>query len=1531
MVATKPVRAPSRVAAAILLCVLMLVPALPLGAGQPPIVPETPTTPQVDIAVRQGSAWFYQGSASTPRPEQGSPFVDNRTDTTRLTVPIRNNGPVDREGVPVYFYFQKEQAQYADCVIVPRVRAATDAGPGIANATWVFDSRPFHGGGYNITVWAWVSRSTVQDAAGYTIPSCDPTKNGYTDTSTDVPGNNRIQAYFVKEHKLDLVITEFRWCNGTASSSTCDVVEPGENVTQEPEDVGVSGTPPTNTPPANTYFEARVENHGTWHNMSDYGADPSGDAHWGYALDMRLRGPYVGEAILTPTDVSGVGWKRSATWNLTGKAGVYNLTANIDPLGRLRQAVVSNDVAQKDFEVAYRELTGNFTAEDLRTDPSEPYPYDGAFDIVGNVTFRNDGPAHVPGEVNYRVYIEDTSRPYNQSNFVKYGVFNTMSNFSEHVVEFTFSVSTTPGSRFIEPGRHRIVAEIDSIDGDPGSTGFGTEWNRTFELDETNNNFTIDIYIEDGEEPDVLAAKITNGSVNNAPIGHTRPHEPFNVHANVTDNDASLLDVYANFTLDLEDEPDVWRVYKMSKQLDGDRYGARVSNFTFHDKENMSVENWTLRIEANDSFNNRVVGLPQTLQLYRWDIHNASHDYVLLRPANGTEFGWNNEPVEVRVLVLDNATGIGDQELNATNLALNLTTPPDENGVATTHTYPTWSAKTSCSGDTSGLNNINNAIGEQEINCEDYSQFAMSLDVSEELDGARPGTWNVSVTIRDVAGLARRINSTFEVVDRAPEILDHFVSTNVSDPGGTLRLVGNFSDDFAVKSAHVNFTRVTDKLVLNYTLTNLTIGAMEDGRAYYNYDTNLSLGRGASLGVAGTFNLTFEVVDFNGNWNTVAAGNFTLNDTDAPSFTAVGVAPPLQELDANVTFYARVSDQSNVTVELQVLRGSEEVFPKVLIPQANASADGNFTHTFNLSREGTYTWVAQAFDSRGLPTGAARTGPLTVRANLGPRIEVRSPSAVVDFERFGSATPRIDLLVYDSDGVDAQTVQMNVSGLPVVPDVLPGPAGVNGFILSYTVPATKKFSHRDVVEVNVTATDNSTARLTGHLNFSFTVDDVPPVARVVSINPSHRDQPSHPLNVSLQTRFTLAAEDDDGLPTKAASIRYRIIGGGNNAAETVYTGPFKITDVPGIYTGPRIYQVQFWAEDSVGNFDRSYNVTTIFVDDTPPALYQFFPQGRYINATFVDDRAGVDRAVAWHRINDDPYRPSPLTQDGDVWSLVLPEAKKGDVVSYYLQVWDKLENTDTFGNASAPYARFDVSNHAPELRITGPSAGARVSRGMDLTWEASDQDGDDLVFTVYYRAPGKTNFVEMARIENTAARRFTVDTTKLADGEYTFRVAAGDGGFVELAEVRVTLLNRAGAIGAVTPPPDRILPGESILIKAEVTKAQATVEARLYREGRLVDAYPMNDEGRDGDEVANDGYYSVRVAIDAAGDYKVDIYSQYREDGEQKESLVSGAATFSAGFTPGYVLSKYATLLVLIGLLAVAAIGAAVFVVTRRR
>lgn len=1291
--------------------------------------------------------------------------------------------------------------------------------------------------------------------------------------------------------------------------------------------------------------------------------------NYGYDIDVRVAqlgsNPRTGEKIVNSSVYpNGVGSFHSLTWPLVNRTGPFAVYAEINRNGALFGGVredmtTNNDRINESVMVSYADLRPEFVLTDFRTSQADPYPYPvgGSVTITGRVKFLNDGPSptinFTAGElakaqpISWRVYLD------NYANVVS----GTRSSVKAHddlesspwIETITLKNHTSiEASTYIAPGIHKLCADVDTI-------------NATNEFNETNNTYCIDIYIQDNRAPVIgemfgnFAPRLTFGAWNGdvMPPSGVHPRETFYVNMNATDEDQSHLNVSVEFTL--SSNSSVKRTYypcppnsgtqpmgcvRVLAVISDHTYGLGVNDFTMHNTTN-ATEKWKVATNATDSFGNYVLSPTSEFTLRKWPVQTLPVNKLVYgiqdQPAtlttgatfypDGATFNWSSATpaLNYRINVLEGDTGVDDQPNTTTNLGIRVLLP----GPPTQELYyngTSWNKHTNCT-PTPG-------IPRPTTTCTDWGNFSSaSLSGLKSRTGAGgPGRWNVTIEIADASGEIRKINQSFILIDTPPVLTDLSLSVGNVTAGGSFLVKANVTDDFNVNHSYVNFTRVSDKRNFSFELFNSSSSTVADGvRVAYN-DT-IHTGHGAQLGFAGDYDVTFAAVDAFGNWNNSTYGRFIVYDAEKPSLLEAGPDPALQEVGLNVTFSALATDASNMSVFLQVLRGSEEVFPKVNMSEEPL---GNFSYVTNFSTEGNYVWSIWAVDSSGLESNR-KTGPLSIRDNLGPRYEIRQPSTKINQQYYAKSAPQIGILIYDNDGVNKDTIVLEVAGEKIAPSelvIVPAGLDTKGFIVNYTVPADKRFQHNDVVAVNVSAVDESAKLLPTNTSFTFTVDDVAPTTSLLPFGPRFRADDRNIWNVSLTTQFTILADDSDGLPTPVDAIRYRIIGGGNNAAEAVYTGPFSIKDAPsGIYTGPRVYQIQYWAVDAVGNQNRTFDSITVYVDDLPPQLDPFgsLPQGRFVNATIIDDRSGVDRAVVWWNLNGGTYTPTQLDFTGGLWSTVLPEGKKQDRMSYYIQVWDRVNNTDTFGNATNPYSIFKVENHPPQLKITSPTTGSRIQRTVDIVWDSRDEDADPVIYTVYYRAPGKSSFVELAKLEAPGTTRYALDTSRFTDGEYTFRVLASDGSAATSSETTVTILNRGTAIGPISPVPGEVKPGEGVLITAEITKAQAVVEARIFRDGKFVEAYPMNDEGRDGDEVANDAKYSVRVAFDAAGQYNVEIFTRYQEDGQTKESVATNALSFGIPLTPGKVLSTYGGLIAIVGILALAGVGIAAFVLLRRK
>ena len=1587
MVVPQPLRWSSR-AAALALAALLLAPALLVQtAAQEPSLPDPGETDPVSSAnwllrIPQGEVKLTTASGRQVW------FLDNRS-TAVVQATVLNYGGQKSPAVPVYFWLSDLEGDpnqdtlpvFCDVVEVPEATLQDGRTiPGRAVASWDGFVVPasLTERGWNVTASVNQEPMYYQPDEGATrpnpaksrfpsgsaCPSPSHSRLGQVDGIDPVDPGHVAHGYFVKMKRLDLRVNAseessgIRWCRGNPTKDgTCDPVGAQEsypfvyNRTVHSQTISESGetagTFVDNPYVGPTYFQVDVVNDGTWQDVVDHGSACRCAA---FPYDVRVVVTGHGYAPNTTIawggqDARGVGWQTVGNITLREKAGLYTVNVTLDPAnaslpkGRLPEvddAAEANNRGTATFEVQWVDFAAAFNATDFRTDPAEAYEYTADFNIAGDVVFENLGPAPLlhpentstgqpRAAVGWKVWIPGT-------NLSKEGTFDADSDddperdgiqFIYESIEVNFSATSVPGNtHYVRPGKHVLVALID--------TG-----NRSYEPNESNNRVELEIYVQDENVPIVRS-----GPLLTAPLEHetgltsVRPREPFAIRARVDDDDKGSLKVVARFTL--EGNASHQRNYTLTQVTDGDSsFHALVGNFTFAGAG--IVQNWTYVLDVTDVFGNKVTTSPaKRITLEKYPLQSIPEAWIVRQYDDGTAFNYaDSDPIAYQVRLWQNWTGVLDQS----NYSKNLFMYVKPVGAAELNISAGWKNLTECT-----EVDAPPKLGElprRTTACNPGNDYFSHFQNVVSRGSGEPGVWNVSMRIMDASGESRWINRTLHLTDQAPRLLTQQVlgrdpsgawrEANAAEKGQTIWINATFTDDQPKEmQAYLNLTR-SDGRKVNHTLTPRPIVMVEaeDGSKvpHFTFNTSLKVGQGFDLGVGGDFQLSVAARDSTGNWLNTPPLAFKINDTQAPTILEGKVSPAIQEVGQDFTFAVRAVDETNVTATVSIQSGDTDALP----PVEMTTSDGqNFTYVANLSVEGNYAWKISVVDSLG--KSSEQTGTLAIRDNLGPRFEVRSPGNEIAGERYGPALPRLEIIAFDSDTVDVSSVALTVDGQPVVPEVGPPPAGMTGMTLSYQVPSSRRFQHGETVEVNVTATDGSAKKLQGWHNFTFRVDDVAPTARLVAFAPQYRAASSQDWNVSLETRFTLAADDNDGLPTDVAAIRYRILAAGANSGENVYSGPFRITDAPGVYRGPTAYTIQYWAEDSAGNVNTSRQTTKVYVDDAPPELIQYFPQGRFVNATFVDDRVGVARAVAWHRVNGEPYQPLILEAAGNnLWKGVVPEARKGDRVSYYLQAWDHLNNTQTFGNASEPKAFYNANNHEPNVRIVTPVAGSVVSNSFNLDWNASDQDGDALTFTISVKQPGKPGYTELAKLDSSEARRYPVDSRRYLDGQYAFRVSASDGGTVKHSEVAVTILNRDDPLVGVTPVTGRVAAGGTVLLKAEVAKAEALVEARLYRDGELVGAYAMNDEGKDGDEVANDGVYSVRAPVGSSGDYSVEIFTRYEQNGETKTSSRMDAITFSAVMTPGYVLQEYAVLLVLIGLAAVVAIGVAAWLVVRKR
>jgi sugar lactone lactonase YvrE len=85
-------------------------------------------------------------------------------------------------------------------------------------------------------------------------------------------------------------------------------------------------------------------------------------------------------------------------------------------------------------------------------------------------------------------------------------------------------------------------------------------------------------------------------------------------------------------------------------------------------------------------------------------------------------------------------------------------------------------------------------------------------------------------------------------------------------------------------------------------------------------------------------------------------------------------------------------------------------------------------------------------------------------------------------------------------------------------------------------------------------------------------------------------------------------------------------------------------------------------------------------------------------------------------------------------------------------------------------AGLDPALIGPQVQI--PPRRTFLRGAVSLQWQAEDRNGDQLLYTVYYRSVGETTFHLLK--ENLRDNFFSVDGAALGDGSYVFKVVASD-------------------------------------------------------------------------------------------------------------------------------------------------------------
>jgi hypothetical protein len=636
---------------------------------------------------------------------------------------------------------------------------------------------------------------------------------------------------------------------------------------------------------------------------------------------------------------------------------------------------------------------------------------------------------------------------------------------------------------------------------------------------------------------------------------------------------------------------------------------------------------------------------------------------------------------------------------------------------------------------------------------------------------------------------------------------------------------------------------------------------------------------------------------------------FTLVDTRAPTVanegavlvTEAGVdTQPKDAFQAGetLTLEADVDDDTrlNVTVEVQQVGASVVVHgpaPMVRVQGTKYRLGANLTTGPGTALpEGEYQVVVRAVDSANKQATSLQPFRFRVASNLPPTFSLRTP---VD-GGFGAANGNVSVDIRDTlQGVVASSVQLkygiNTPGAAATPVASPRVVELERrtsdnvpLVLraSFQLPATVQ--HGDTVTVTAEASDGSVPALAGSTMWNFTVDALAP-RTTISCTRSHPAAcgSEGPQAVRGDTVFTLAAVDLDP-QNKAragvAAIRYSVGSVTSVGPQQEVAGSNATFRLGQLVAQDGYYTLRFRAVDNAGNLETERSLV-FALDSAGPSIENPLvtptSTGWNLTATITDVESSVRSARAFVRAGATAYEERPLTRIADTtfWSGTLPGARRGAQVCYYLEAADHLDNVGNLGSASSPLC-FQSENHPPSLNVLSPRDGEGVGASMTVRWQVSDLDGDPVTVSLAYRRSQDVTLTPVAlTTEEQGSRTKVIDTSALVAGSYILQVTAADNQAFNNRTVRtinITVGGEGGSdLGRPTLAKGTFAIGEPVRVEVEIGRPARNVEARLLRDGNLVQSQPMEQVPAGG------RFYVATFTVTEPGLYTVEVIGEYAD------------------------------------------------------
>jgi hypothetical protein len=201
------------------------------------------------------------------------------------------------------------------------------------------------------------------------------------------------------------------------------------------------------------------------------------------------------------------------------------------------------------------------------------------------------------------------------------------------------------------------------------------------------------------------------------------------------------------------------------------------------------------------------------------------------------------------------------------------------------------------------------------------------------------------------------------------------------------------------------------------------------------------------------------------------------------------------------------------------------------------------------------------------------------------------------------------------------------------------------------------------------------------------------------------------------------------------------------------------------------------------------------------------PAGRFVQWKAVLREGGLVDAVALNYLQKNI---APVVDE----VVVQPGARVTAGATVAANATVQVVFPTTVGASTVPIFTPDAS--------TTPLTAQKDKTAVTVRWMAHDDNGDDLMFAVWYRGVGETNWRLLK--DKISEKLYSFDSALLPDGSYEVRVVASDGPVHNDAEALTG--ERASDVFVVdtTPPMPGVL--EAKTVPGSPAKIHATLEAR---------------------------------------------------------------------------------------------------------